>query len=60
MKVRLYLHTGMVGGMREDIIDIPDKEIANMTSGQLEEHLDGYAEDHMANHIDYGYEVLDD
>jgi len=50
----------MIGGMREDFIDVPEDEIAGMNEEELEEHLSMYAEDFMCNHIDYGYVVLDD
>lgn len=59
MKVRLYLHTGMVGGRREEIIDIPDSEVEHMDGEEYEKYLHELATDFMNNHIDFGFEVLD-
>ena len=60
MKIRLWCNNGTVGGRLEDFIDVPEDEMAGMDEEEREEHLSGYAEDFMGNHIDYGFEVLDD
>jgi len=60
MRVRLFLTTGMAGGRREEIMDIPDSEVEHMDGEEYEEYLDQLATDFMSNYIDYGCEVLDD
>ena len=59
MKVRLFFSTGMVGGRREEIMEIPDSEVEGMDEDQLDEHLSMYALDFMWNYVDCGHEVLE-
>jgi hypothetical protein len=50
----------MSGGKIEEIIDIPDEEADDMNGVEYEEYLDQLSRDFMNNHVDFGYEVLDD
>ena len=59
MKVRFYISNGMVGGRREEIMDLSDEGLEFMEEEEREEYLDQLATDFMNNIIDYGYEVLE-
>jgi hypothetical protein len=59
MKVLLYFTTGMVGGKREEVIEVTDEEVEDMGSEERENYLEQLAIDFMNNHIDFGFEVLD-
>ncbi len=58
MKVRFFLSMGMVGGRREEIVDVSD-DVEGMDEEDLEDYLNQCATDFMNNIIDFGFEVLD-
>jgi len=58
MKVRFFLSNGMVGGRREEIVDVSD-DVKGMSANDIEDYLNEYALDFMNNTINYGYEVLE-
>lgn len=54
MKIKMFISMSLVGCEKSDIIEIPDEEWNSMSKEEQEEILNEYANDFLANNVDYG------
>ena len=60
MRVKLWFTNGMCNGKVQEVMEVPDDEVEDMDEKEREEYLSQCAYDFMNNHVDFGFEVLDD
>ena len=58
MKVRYYVSLGYVGADKEIVVNIPDKEIENLSRDELDDYLWNRADEWVEEQIESGYEIL--
>jgi hypothetical protein len=59
MKIKVELSIGLLGH-REDILEVPDEELENMTEKEIDDYInEEYVQVWANNYIDMGYEIID-
>jgi hypothetical protein len=57
MLIKMSIHTGFTGATHEETVEITEKDLEDTT---LEEWCEQYLADMLANHIETGWEVVQD
>lgn len=55
MRIKVSVSTGLGGSRREEVIEIPDEELKELSKEEKEAYLERYAQEWLWNHIDFSW-----
>lgn len=58
MKLKVYVHTGVVGSRREVVVEVPDNVLQGMEHYERAEYLEKVARDEVDNMVLWGWDEV--